>query len=346
MSKYLELPASEKRQALLVAEEQHESNLPAYIIEKDYWVTQTLNILYTKIAPTFSEKCDKPFLFKGGTSLSKGYSLINRMSEDIDLSFSLNLLECKPIDLEEVTGRKARQTAAIAIDIKAEELIKQQLIYQLTEHLQALDTEIKIEIESDAPLNIAIYYPKALNEDEYGSSAQQRVLLETGGRSDNHPDKLIEINHMLGEAIPDLLDDGFDVLTLSPERTILEKMFAIHTNHVRESLADKHARHLYDIVEIDSKYPEWCTNKALFEVVVNFCDVYYKWHADSCSTALKGPLMLVPQNQNMTDKYKQDWESMADMFPKAELPYSFEDLIANVKSIEAKANDSFYADLP
>ncbi len=54
----------------------------------------------------------------------------------------------------------------------------------------------------------------------------------------------------------------------------------------------------------------------------------------------------IPQNQNMTDKYKQDWESMADMFPKAELPYSFEDLIANVKSIEAKANDSFYADLP
>ncbi|MDT8793947.1 nucleotidyl transferase AbiEii/AbiGii toxin family protein [Vibrio cholerae] len=98
MSKYLELSASEKREALLAAEEQHVSKLPAYIIEKDYWVTQTLNILYTKIAPTFSEKCDKPFLFKGGTSLSKGYSLINRMSEDIDLSFSLNLLECKPID--------------------------------------------------------------------------------------------------------------------------------------------------------------------------------------------------------------------------------------------------------
>ncbi|EIA1304244.1 nucleotidyl transferase AbiEii/AbiGii toxin family protein [Vibrio vulnificus] len=150
---------------------------------------------------------------------------------------------------------------------------------------------------------------------------------------------------MLGETIPDLLDDGFDVLTLSPQRTILENMFAIHTNHVRESLADKHARHLYDIVEIDSEYPEWCTNKALFEVVVNFCDAYYKWHTDSCSTALKRQLMLVPQNQNMTYKYKykQDWESMADMFPKAELPYSFEDLIANVKSIETKANDSFYA---
>ncbi|WP_180804610.1 hypothetical protein [Vibrio parahaemolyticus] len=53
--------------------------------------------------------------------------------------------------------------------------------------------------------------------------------------------------------------------------------------------------------------------------------------------------MLTPQNQGMTDKYKDDWENMADMFPKAELPYSFEDLIANVKSIEAKANGSFYA---
>lgn len=343
MSKYLELSASEKREALLAAEDRHESKLPAYIIEKDYWVTQTLNILYTKIAPTFKEKCDKPFLFKGGTSLSKGYSLINRMSEDIDLSFSLNLLGCQPIDLVKFTSRKARQAKAIVIDTKAEELIKQHLINQLTEHLQALDPEVKIEIESDAPLNIAIYYPKALNEGEYGNAAQQRVLLETGGRSDNHPDKFVEINHMLGEAIPELLDDGFDVLTLSPERTILEKMFAIHTNHVKESLADKHARHLYDIIEIDSNYPDWCTNKALFEVVVNFCDIYYKWHADSCSTALKGPLMLTPQNPDMTDKYKKDWESMADMFPKAELPYSFDDLIDKVKSIEVKANGSFYA---
>ncbi|ENP8454819.1 nucleotidyl transferase AbiEii/AbiGii toxin family protein [Photobacterium damselae] len=342
MSKYLELSASEKREALLAAEGQHESKLPAYIIEKDYWVTQTLNILYKKIAPTFSEKCDKPFLFKGGTSLSKGYRLINRMSEDIDLSFSLNLLGCQPIDLEKFTSRKARQAEALVIDTKAEELIKKHLINQLTEHLQALDPEVKIEIESDAPLNIAIYYPKALNEDEYGSAAQQRVLLETGGRSDNHPDKFVEINHMLGEAIPELLDDGFDVLTLSPERTILEKMFAIHTNHVKGSLADKHARHLYDIIAIDSNYPDWCTNRALFEVVVNFCDIYYKWHADSCSTAMKGPLMLTPQNQDMTDKYKKDWESMADMFPRAELPYSFDDLIDNVKLIEVKANSSFY----
>lgn len=41
------------------------------------------------------------------------------MSEDIDLSFSLNLLDCQPIDVEKVTGRKARQTEAIAIDKKA-----------------------------------------------------------------------------------------------------------------------------------------------------------------------------------------------------------------------------------
>ncbi len=342
MSKFLELSASEKREALLAASVRHESKLPAYIIEKDYWVTQTLNILYTKIAPTFFDKCDKPFLFKGGTSLSKGYGLINRMSEDIDLSFSLNLLGCEQIDVEKVTSRKARQVAAIAIDDKAEKLIKEQLIELLTQHLHALDSAIKIEIESNAPLNIAIYYPKVLKEDEYGSSAQQRVLLETGGRSDNHPDTSLQINHMLGQAIPELLDNSFYVLTLSAERTILEKMFAIHTNHVRHSIADKHARHLYDIVEIDAKHPDWCRNRELFKIVVNFCDTYYKWHADSCQSAINGPLILTPQNQDMSDKYRQDWESMTDMFPQAELPYSFDDLINNVRSIETKANDSFY----
>lgn len=342
MSKFLELTAQEKQEAFLVSETEHPSKLPAYIIEKDYWVSQTLKILYKNIAPQLAANCDKPFLFKGGTSLSKGYSLINRMSEDIDLSFSLNILDCKPIDCQEIAKRGPRQQAALDIDKKAEEFIENYLKDELTKHLNVLDPDINVEIESRLPLNIAIYYPKALDEDHYGGSVQPRVLLETGGRSDNHPDEVKEIEHMLGQAIPDLADDKFDVLTLSAERTLLEKMFGIHTNHTKGSVADKHARHLYDIVEIDSAFPEWCKNKELFHIVVHFCDVYYKWHAQSCCSAKEGPLVLCPQNQNMYKRYKEDWESMTDMFPNATLPYSFDELLTKLKVIEEKANSSFY----
>ena len=51
--------------------------LHSQFVEKDYWVTQTLRILY--------EDYPGHFIFKGGTSLSKGFGLIERFSEDVDV---------------------------------------------------------------------------------------------------------------------------------------------------------------------------------------------------------------------------------------------------------------------
>ena len=342
MSKFLALSPEDKQNAILASETQHSNKLPAYIIEKDYWVWQTLKILYTEIAPLLSEKCDKPFLFKGGTSLSKGYSLINRMSEDIDLAFSLPLLGASPIDPTVTESRKGREKIAEDIDKKAEELIQDFLKNELTNRLQALDPEVQVEIESNKPLNIAIYYPKSLAETHYGGAVQPRVLLETGGRSDSHPDEIVSITHMLGEAIPDLADSSFDVLVLSPQRTMLEKMFGIHTNNIKETVGDKHARHLYDIVEIDKANPDWCSNKELFMTVVDFSDHYYRWPEQPCSTARSGPLVLSPKTEVTKKNYQDDWEAMADMFPQATLPYEFDELIKYIEEIEEKTNKAFY----
>ncbi|MGN5113240.1 nucleotidyl transferase AbiEii/AbiGii toxin family protein [Aeromonas jandaei] len=343
MSKFTSLNKEGRQEALLAAESKHASKLPAYIIEKDYWVSQTLRILYREIAPNLKGESDKPFLFKGGTSLSKGYNLINRMSEDIDLAFSLDILKCDPIDCEKITSRKARQEAALDIDKQAAQFVAKYLQSQLTEHFHKLDTSITIEIESHEPLNIAIYYPKALDDGSYGNAVRPRVLLETGGRSDNHPDEVRQIEHMLGQAIPELFDEKIDVLTLSAERTLLEKMFGIHTNNIKGSVADKHSRHLYDVVQIDSHYPDWCQNKDLFKIVVHFCDVYYKWHAESCASALSGPIFLVPKSEDLFAAYEKDWNSMADMFPNATLPYSFNDLIGKIRDIEERTNDGLYS---
>ena len=344
MSKFLALSPEDKRNALLASEVAHKDKLPAYIIEKDYWVWQTLRILYTDIGPELHEKCDKPFLFKGGTSLSKGYGLINRMSEDIDLAFSLPLLDAEPIDPEIAKSRKARAKIAKEIDGKALIIINDHLIKKLTDQLQELDSEIKVEIESDRPLNIAIYYPQSLPEDQYGSAVPPRVLLETGGRSDNHPDEIVTLTHMLGEAIPDLSEDAFEVLTLSPQRTLLEKMFGVHTNNIRGSVADKHARHLYDIVQIGDSNSSWCENRDLFMIVVDFSDHYYNWNSTSCQTARNGPLHLIPKTEELHGMYESDWKKMADMFPLSTLPYTFDELLKKIQVIEDKANAAFYHD--
>jgi predicted nucleotidyltransferase component of viral defense system len=65
-------------QAVLRATEHFRSQgLRPSIVEKDYYVTEALRI----IAATASDRV----IFKGGTSLSKGWNLIQRFSEDIDI---------------------------------------------------------------------------------------------------------------------------------------------------------------------------------------------------------------------------------------------------------------------
>ena len=53
--------------------------LPEVVIEKDWWVSNLLNII-------FAMPAECKIIFKGGTSLSKAWKLIDRFSEDIDLS--------------------------------------------------------------------------------------------------------------------------------------------------------------------------------------------------------------------------------------------------------------------
>jgi len=57
------------------------TGLPSYSIEKDAWVTLVLRMLFTSVL-------SDQIVFKGGTSLSKGYNLIERFSEDIDLAIN------------------------------------------------------------------------------------------------------------------------------------------------------------------------------------------------------------------------------------------------------------------
>ena len=80
----LDLPLDEQRAALSYVATQ--KGLPQVVVEKDLWVTVLLHIL-------FGENGSNGILFKGGTSLSKGFNLIDRFSEDIDVTYSIDTLK-------------------------------------------------------------------------------------------------------------------------------------------------------------------------------------------------------------------------------------------------------------
>ena len=77
---FLSLSRSERLEALGVAATA--SGRPAYLLEKDIWVVWALQGL-------FESKIGEHLVFKGGTSLSKGYDIIERFSEDIDLTYDV-----------------------------------------------------------------------------------------------------------------------------------------------------------------------------------------------------------------------------------------------------------------
>ena len=78
MSKWIDLDLAERR-VILQSVEDKEKLQQVAAIEKDWWVTAVLKAL-------FQTSCKYALSFKGGTSLSKGWGIIERLSEDIDLA--------------------------------------------------------------------------------------------------------------------------------------------------------------------------------------------------------------------------------------------------------------------
>jgi hypothetical protein len=83
----------EFEQAILRAEEHFRARgLRAAIIEKDYYVTESLRLV--------ASAAEGKLIFKGGTSLSKGWNLIERFSEDVDIFLNPGELSSRAIDRE------------------------------------------------------------------------------------------------------------------------------------------------------------------------------------------------------------------------------------------------------
>lgn len=196
----------------------------AAIVEKDYWVTQALRIL----ARDFPDD----FIFKGGTSLSKGYGLIQRFSEDVDIL----------IIKRETKG--------------ATHALMKQMARAVEEALGSSATVISSE--TGVHRDVRVRYPTARRKNE-GIPAD--VRLEAGIRGGLQPCERLLISCLLGDALEqagvmitsfeDLQPFGVEVLHLG--RTLMEKLGLVHSKlgaDPSEQEASAHARHYYDIYEL------------------------------------------------------------------------------------------------
>ncbi|MCW5204054.1 nucleotidyl transferase AbiEii/AbiGii toxin family protein, partial [Desulfobulbus sp. US4] len=124
------------------------------VVEKDFWVTWTLGKI-------FADPDLKSILkFKGGTSLSKVYGLIERFSEDIDLILNWSVLTEK--DPQEKRSKKQQKKLVEEIREAGRNYIADQLLPTISRQINPVCT---CRVADDDKNVLNLYYPKAFSDD-------------------------------------------------------------------------------------------------------------------------------------------------------------------------------------
>lgn len=342
MDQILNLSRNEQAQIFQeAAARSNEINSPI-IIEKDFWVCWVLQEIFSipKISPYIT--------FKGGTSLSKCYSLINRFSEDCDLTLNkefLGITETAETILNK--SRKQRDKSIEMLSNAAKNMvnntIKPLMIANIQSNLSDYynEEEWRIEPDPEDSQSLLFYYPVSLpsNPSEYVKSA---VKLEFGARGDNNPNELRNISPYIYNILPEIFikTPSIPVHTLTAKRTFWEKVTLLHAEHHRKvdkPLQKRIFRHYYDIVMLDN---HGITNQSLddlnlLETVLMNKKIYFASPSAHYETARIGTMCLSP-NDAFVDTLKQDCEKMSDMFFGE--PPNYENIIERIGEIEKDIN--------
>ena len=220
-------------------------------IEKDFWVCWTLNALYHE-RPAGAPR----LLFKGGTSLSKAYGLIQRFSEDIDITvFRDDLHEPASVEELEALSNKKRRARLDAIRDACRAYITGPLRELLAEQLADLTGGVgRIEIDEADPdgQTLLVWYPEVEPRD--GAYVRPAVRIESGAKSALDPNRPVTIRPYIADEASSLDLAVADVTTVEATRTFWDKVVIAHglrrwyeRRGVLRQEGQRVSRHYYDL---------------------------------------------------------------------------------------------------
>lgn len=190
------------------------------VIEKDFWVCFMLDHLFHDC------KYKNVFVFKGGTSLSKSYHVIERFSEDIDLILDWRKIINNEVNPWEERSKTKQDIFNKQINAEAAKFYKDELIPQLNlEMKEKLGNGEWISIDTEDEMVVNFYYPQIF-EAEYLRSC---VRLEIGPLAEWMPSHETMVTSFAAEKYPDIFSQKETaVLTVDVERTFWEKLTILH----------------------------------------------------------------------------------------------------------------------
>jgi Nucleotidyl transferase AbiEii toxin, Type IV TA system len=321
-------------------------NIRAGVIEKDFWVCWTLKHVFA-LGPAPAQ-----LIFKGGTSLSKVYGVIDRFSEDIDLSLSREDLGfVGERDPYEAPSNKKKQALVDEIVERCREVITSELLPKLRARFESVlgpsspATPWSLIPDDVDPQLLRFTYPGGMvsgGEDAPNPYVRRVVLLELGARSDHWPAEDRAVRPYAAEAMPELFKEPEGrVRSLSAERTFWEKATLLHAEAHRppgKPVGDRLSRHYYDMARLYQSPigPRAMADLALLEKVITHKDLFFRSGWAHFDTARPGSFRLVPPEDRHA-VLKADYRVMQESMIFGD-SYAFEELMAMLAEIERKLN--------
>ena len=270
------------------------------VVEKDYYVTLILKLLSEQLA-----EC----VFKGGTSLSKGFHVIDRFSEDIDITFKEHIGE----------GRRKK--------------LKNVVLREISEEL-GMPVANWEETQSDRDYNAYLFsYESAFGLQD--DRLPQYVKLETALGSYSFPTQTVEIRNYIGDYLEgrgrvDLAErfslDRFSMNLQSLERTYIDKVFAL-CDYYLQGKSKRYSRHLYDIYKLT---PLIEFNDGFAALIQEVREHRSKMRiCPSADEAVDVPSVILEFCDNSF--YREDYQAITDYFTKDAV--SYDDVIGQMRML-------------
>jgi hypothetical protein len=293
-------------------------------IEKDFWVCWTLDALFNEL-----EAGGPRLLFKGGTSLSKGYGLIERFSEDIDITvFRGDIGQPATVEELEALSGKQRNHRLEAIKAACQEYIHGPMLEQLSALLrQTLQTanlkadRARVEADPDDPdrQSLLLWYPTATTE---GNAYIRRAIkIESGAKSALDPHAPVIVKPYIADDLANFALTVGNVTTVAPSRTFWDKVVILHglrrwwdRRGELKGGGQRVSRHYYDVYRLlASEIGQNATgDMAMAEDCVRHARMFFNRPDLDLASATPGSFVLTPHDGMLAD-LRRDYEAMSGM---------------------------------
>jgi len=329
---FLQLPTDERR--LYFEQAAVRRNVSPVVLEKDFWVCWLLSVL-------FESEFAGSLVFKGGTSLSKVFSAIERLSEDIDLSLSPAFLKLPEAGTSRNQASKWMSRAEATCGAAVQNQIGPAMEAVVGAVLGRRDRawfEFLTEPNTNSPV-LLFHYPSA--QPAAFEYLRRSVKLEFGSLTDQQPIGRHPIRPWIAEALPDAFHDWrCEVVVLEVERSFWEKATILHAEYHRPAekpTPDRFSRHYADTAAL-AKHPAAARaldQHDLRNRVVKWKSQFFGSSWANYDRAKPGTFRLVPLTERLP-ALRRDYHAMRDMYLSE--PASFDHILTTLAELEYRIN--------